>query len=43
MPIKVQQCKDPEPIFMKLKHHQDTWIFKHKEMEVPNAAVEEEK
>lgn len=43
MPIKDQQCKDPELIFMKLKHNEDIWIFKDKEMEVPKAAVEEEK
>lgn len=38
-----QQCKDAELIFMKLKHCQDSWIVKGKEMEVPKAAVEKEK
>lgn len=35
MPVKDQQCKDPELTFMKLKHCQDTWICKDKEMKSP--------
>lgn len=43
MPIKDQQRKGPELIFMKLKHCQAICILKNNKMEVHKAAGKEEK